>query len=35
MRFDSYQQRDEAEASEQRTIKRRLQHGYRDPTTHA
>jgi len=30
MRLSSYSQRNEAEASEQRTIKRRLQHGYRE-----
>ena len=28
MRLSSYSQRNEAEASEQRTIKRRLQRGY-------
>ena len=32
VRLSSYQQRNDAETSEQRTIKRRLQHGYRDPT---
>jgi predicted DNA-binding WGR domain protein len=32
MRLSSYQRRTEAETAEQRTIKRRLQHGYRDPT---
>ena len=30
MRLDSYQRRNEAETAERRTIKRRLQHGYRD-----
>jgi predicted DNA-binding WGR domain protein len=30
MRLDSYQLHDEAETVERRTIKRRLQHGYRD-----
>jgi predicted DNA-binding WGR domain protein len=30
MRLSSYQQRNEAETAEARTIKRRLQHGYRD-----
>jgi predicted DNA-binding WGR domain protein len=29
MRLDSYQRRDEADTAEQRTIKRRLQHGYK------
>ena len=29
IRLDSYQRRDEAETAERRTIKRRLQHGYR------
>jgi predicted DNA-binding WGR domain protein len=29
MRLSSYQRRNEAETAEQRTIKRRLQHGYR------
>jgi predicted DNA-binding WGR domain protein len=28
VRLDSYQRRDEAEIAKQRTIKRRLQHGY-------
>jgi hypothetical protein len=30
LRLDSYQSRNDAEASEQRTIKRRLQHDYRE-----
>ena len=30
VRLSSYQRRNEAETAEQRTIKRRLQHGYRD-----
>jgi predicted DNA-binding WGR domain protein len=30
--LSSYQRRNEAETAERRTIKRRLQHGYRDPT---
>ena len=30
MRLESYQRRNEAETAEQRTIKRRLQHGYRE-----
>ena len=33
MRLDSYQRRDEAELAERCMIKRRLQHGYRDPLT--
>jgi predicted DNA-binding WGR domain protein len=32
LHLDSYQQRDEAQSAKQRTIKRRLQHGYREPT---
>jgi predicted DNA-binding WGR domain protein len=32
VRLSSYHRRTEAEIAEQRTIKRRLQHGYRDPT---
>ena len=32
MRLDSYGRREEAQSAEQRTIKRRLQHGYRDRT---
>jgi hypothetical protein len=32
MWLDSYQRRDEAETAEQRTIKLRLQHGYREST---
>jgi predicted DNA-binding WGR domain protein len=32
VRLNSYQRRNEAETAERRTIKRRLQHGYRDPT---
>jgi predicted DNA-binding WGR domain protein len=32
LRLDSYRAREEAQSAEQRTIKRRLQHGYRDPT---
>jgi predicted DNA-binding WGR domain protein len=30
MRLSSYRRREEAQIAEQRTIKRRLQHGYRD-----
>ena len=29
MRLDSYRRRDDAQIAEQRTIKRRLQHGYK------
>jgi predicted DNA-binding WGR domain protein len=32
VRLSSYQRRNEAETAERCTIKRRLQHGYRDPT---
>jgi hypothetical protein len=31
VRLDSYRRRNEAQIAERRTIKRRLQHGYRDP----
>jgi predicted DNA-binding WGR domain protein len=31
VRLSSYQRRNEADTAEQRTIKRRLQHGYREP----
>jgi predicted DNA-binding WGR domain protein len=32
VRLDSYRRRDEAQIAERRTIKRRLQHGYRAMT---
>jgi predicted DNA-binding WGR domain protein len=32
LRLESYRRHEEAQSAEQRTIKRRLQRGYRDPT---